>query len=70
MGKIRLVMVYGNECQAQCQQMKKGKKLSVTEMRMLNWINGNARKYLGMSCIYKKVGVAPTKDKMTKAHLR
>ena len=66
---IRPVMLYGSECQTlKCQQEQ---KMGVIKIRMLRWMSGRTRKYkLWNDHIWKKVRVAPIKEKMTEIRLQ
>jgi acetone carboxylase gamma subunit len=66
---IRPAMMYGTECLTTKGQHVQ--KMSVTEMQMLRWICGHARKdQIRNDDIRDRLGVAPIHEKLVQHHLR
>ena len=67
---VRPIILYGSECWALKGQQHKN-KVGVVEMRMLRWMCDNTRQdKIRNDVIWKKIGVAPIEEKITKNQLK
>jgi hypothetical protein len=66
---IRLAMLYGAECWPT--KKRHVQQLSVTEMRMIQWICGNTRRdRIQNNDMHERLGVIPVKEKLEQHRLR